>query len=457
MKIQQLARQAVLLPVMSLALIGCGSDDDDNQASAFVRVLHASPDAPAVDVLVNGTEVLPDVEFQQGSGYLRLSEGPVTLALRVSGTDTIALEQSLTLAANGYYSVIAQDEVADIELEVLDDTARRNNGSNDVTVVHASPAAGAVDIYVTASGADLPDTPTLDNVAFDVNASLPDIAAGSYQVRATAAAANASGSASDSDVVYDSGTLPVASDVTAVAVNSTSGASPVSLLIWAEAETPVTTVLDNTAEVRIVHVVDSVSVDVFAGGAELLGDFNYLDTTVTQANPSGYEKVAAGDLPVAIAAANQGIGSALTNLSATLTLERGMSYTVIAAGDTGALSEAELIVLTDTRANDSATNGSVRLVHGSSAAAADPVDIFVYAQGSTQPAQPTFADVELGQDTDYTALPADTYTVVIAADGTTAAAVPGTDAVVVAAGSLQTAIAVGNGSGLSAILLDDKR
>lgn len=455
MNIQQFAQPLVLIPALALTLIGCGSDDNDNdnnnktQASSYVRVLHASPDAPAVDILVNGNAALTGVTFQQGSGYLKLNEGKNTVALRVNGTSTIALEQTLTLDANGYYSVIAQNNVASLELEVLNDTARRANNSNDVTVVHASPAAGSVDLYVTASGAALPNSPTLDNVAFDVNATLPNIAASDYQVRATAA--------DNTTVVYDSGALAIASDVTAVAVNSTQGASPVSLLVWADSATPVTKVLDNTAEVRIVHAVDSVSVDVFAGGNELLGDFNFKDTTVSQSNASGYVKVAAGSLPVAIAAANQGINNALSNLSATLMLERGMSYTVIAAGDTGNLNAARLITLTDTRKNSSTTNGSVRLVHASSASAADPVDIFVYAQNGTQPATPNFADVELGQNTDYTSLPAGTYTVDIAADGTTAAAVPGTDAVTVAAGSLSTAIAVGNGSGLSAILLNDKR
>ena len=449
MKVQQFRksalRLALLAPVMAIGLVGCGSDDDNDSgpASSYVRVLHASPDAPAVDVLVNGQVALPGVEFQQGSGYLKLTEGENTVALRVSGSDTIALEQTLTLAANGYYSVIAQDEVASLELEVLDDTERRSNGSNDVTVVHASPAAGDVDLYVTAAGADLPTLPTLDNVPFDANDTLTDIAAGDYQVRATAA--------SGGDVVYNSGTLAIASDVTAVAVNSTKGASPVSLLVWADAQTPVTPVLDNSAEVRIVHAVDSVLVDVFANGAELLGDFDYTDTT------NGYVKVEAGELDVAIAAANQGIGNALTNLSDTLTLGRGESYTVIAAGDDGAVAEAQLIVLTDERENDSTSEGKVRLVHGSSASAADPVDIFVYAQGAQQPATPTFGDVVLGEDTGYVSLSTGTYTVDIAADGTTTAAVPGTDAVAVTAGSLQTAIAVGNGSGLSAILLNDSR
>ena len=427
------------LATTATLLTACGGDSDNDYA--YVRVLHASPDAPAVDVLVDGKAV-GTFEFQEGSGYLRVDEGTRTLALRVNGTTTIALEDSFSLRKNNYYSVIAQNDVADLELEVLNDTERRNNGSNDVTVVHASPDAGSVDIYVTAPDAAL-GTATLAAVGFDNNASLANIAAGDYRVRITAD--------SDTDVLYDSGTLAVSADVTAVAVNSTKGAAPVSLLIWNESVEPVIPVLDNTAEVRIVHAVDSVAVDVFAGGEELLTDFEFLDTT------DGYVKVAAGDLDVAIAPANAGIEGALTNLSGTLELERGESYTVIAAGDLPNVEAAQLIILTDKRASSLTDSGEVRLVHASSAEAADPVDIFVYAQSGTQPAQPNFSDVELGGDTDYVTLPDGTYTVVIAADGTTTAAVPGTSAIPVTGGSIQTAIAVGNGSGLSAILLNDCR
>ncbi|ASP39282.1 hypothetical protein CHH28_11605 [Bacterioplanes sanyensis] len=434
MKVSQL----IAVSAVSLGLVACGSDDDDKDYS-YVRVLHASADAPAVDVLIDGKAVLENVSFQQGSDYLRVNAGPRDVALRVAGTDTIALQASLTLAENGRYSVIAQNQVASLELEVLDDTSRFNNGTTDVTVVHAAPAAGAVDVYVTAAGADLGQA-TLSAVPFDANASLAEIASGDYQVRLTGAGA--------SDVVYDSGSLAISTDVTAVAVASMKGASPVTLLAWSSSVTPV---LDNSAEVRIVHAVDAADVDIYAGGNKLLDDFSFTNTT------DGYVKVAAGNLDVAITGADSTLQDAFSNLSGTLMLERGESYTVIAAGDTGALAQARLITLMDKRMNASSTDGDIRLVHASSAAAADPVDIYVYGQGMAQPAEPTFADVTLGQDTGYTALPAGTYTVDIAADGTTAPAIPGTDAIAISAGSISTAIAVGNGSGLSAILLNDKR
>lgn len=439
------------LTTTTTLLAACGSDSDDDYA--YVRVLHASPDAPAVDVLVDGKAVLTNVQFQQGSGYLRVDEGARTLALRVSGTtgDPV-LSGKFNLGKDNYYSVIAQNDVEELELAVLNDTERRNNGSNDVTVVHASPDAPTVDIYVTAADAESLGDVTVPGVSFGANATLEEIATGDYRVRITPTAATqpVSIAAAGPEVVYDSGTLTVNADVTAVAVNSTKGLSPVSLLIWNESNTPVIPVLDNSAEVRIVHAVDSVPVDVFAGGNEtaLLSNFQFKDV-------NGYLKVAAGSLQVDIAPTGQGIGNAIESISGTLTLDRGESYTVIAAGDGAA---NELIVLTDKRNSSLTDSGEVRLVHASSASAADPVDIYVYAQGDTQPAQPNFSDVVLGQDTDYVTLPNGTYTVVIAADGTrTSALSTDTSAIPVAGGSLQTAIAVGNGSGLSAILLNDCR
>lgn len=438
-----------LTALLSIFLVACNDSDNDSTSSAYVRVLHASPDAPNVDVLVDGSQVLANVSYQQGSGYLKLDAGARDISLRVSGTETIALENTLTLASDGYYSVIAQDNVASLELEVLDDTSRVGNDSTDLTVVHASTVAGNVDIYITADGADLPATASLENVPFDANDSLANVASGDYQVRLTAAGST--------EVVYNSSTLAVASDVTAVAVDSIQGVSPASLLIWTDSVTPV---LDATAEVRIVHAVDAVTVDVFAGGAELLSDFDYKDSTVgiTGASATGYLTVNAGDLAVAIAAADQGIENAVPTLSGTLTLERGVSYTVIAAGSVSDLSETQLIILTDERKGTS--DADVRLVHASAASAADPVDIFVEPAGTDiSMATPLFPGVKIGQNTGYSALNGTAaYDVVIAAENTTSAAVPGTANLTFGTDTVTTAIAIGNSvPNLEAIILNDKR
>lgn len=428
----------------SLILAGCNDDNDDLdilQPVASVRVLHASPDAPAVDVVIDGEVVLSAVEFQQGSGYLDVPAGIRDISILAGGK--VVVSERFTVGENEYFSIIARNKLASLDLVALDDTQRRANGTADVTVVHAAPGAGSVDVNVTAAGAPLPATPTLDDVPVGATATLGDQPAGDYRVRISGAA--------DPAIVYDSGTLPVSADVTAVAVESVKGVSPVTLLIWAEADQAVTAVLDNTAEVRVVHAVDDVVVDVFVDGEPVATSFAYRSV-------SGYLVVPAGERDVAVAAEGQGVMNAIPSLSDAPTVERGESYTVIAAGDVNLLAQTQLIVLQDRRVANDETQADVRLVHAAAAPGAQPVDIYVLPAGAEVTGAPAFPDVSIGEDTGYTTLPDASYDVTIAADGTTAAAVPGTDNLALAAGSVTTAIAIGaDVSSLGALVLDDRR
>jgi 2-keto-3-deoxy-6-phosphogluconate aldolase len=71
---------------------------------------------------------------------------------------------------------------------------------------------------------------------------------------------------------------------------------------------------------------------------------------------------------------------------------------------------------------------------------------------------PLLNDVAFTQDSGYLAVPGATYDVVIAADGTSTPAVPGTAGLELTAGSITTALAIGaDVSSLAPLLLDDKR
>ena len=65
--------QILSILILVALFIGC-SDDDNNPIipldSASIRVLHASPDAPSVDVLVDNQVVLSDVSYKQASDLL---------------------------------------------------------------------------------------------------------------------------------------------------------------------------------------------------------------------------------------------------------------------------------------------------------------------------------------------------------------------------------------------------
>ncbi|HWN19623.1 MAG TPA: DUF4397 domain-containing protein [Gemmatimonadales bacterium] len=206
------------------------SDDDDNtgpEGEARVRVVHASPDAPDVDVLVDDAEVLGDVPYLTASDYLDVPAGNLNLMVNAAGTATTVVDADLSLVDGTDYTVIATGLAEAIEPIVLqDDNSAPASGNARVRAIHGAPGAPAVDIYVTAPGADLETTiPLLANVEFGDVADYIEAPAGDYQVRVTPTGTKT--------VVIDSGTLTLSSGQvrTAIAVDAAGGGAPFDLLV----------------------------------------------------------------------------------------------------------------------------------------------------------------------------------------------------------------------------------
>lgn len=215
------------------ALTAACSDDGDNtgpEGGARVRVVHASPDAPAVDVLLDDAEVLGGVPYLAASDYLDAPAGNRNLKVNAAGTATTVINADLNLMDGTDYTVIAAGPVQSIEPLVLqDDNSAPAAGNARVRAIHGAPSAPAVDIYVTAPGADLAGTtPLLTNVSFRDVADYLEVPAGDYQVRVTPAGSKT--------VVIDSGTLTLASGEvrTAIAVDAAGGGGPFDLLVLAD-------------------------------------------------------------------------------------------------------------------------------------------------------------------------------------------------------------------------------
>ena len=212
------------------ALTAACSDDDDNtgpDGEASVRVVHASPDAPNVDVLVDDAEVLDDVPYLTASDYLGVPSGDRNLKVNAAGTTTTVIDADVTLTDGADYTVIASGLVAAIEPMVLeDDNSAPAAGNVKVRAIHGAPSAPAVDIYVTAPDADLAtEIPALGDVEFGDVADYVEAPAGDYQVRVTLAGTKT--------VVIDSGALTLSSGQvrTAIAVDAPGGGAPFDLLL----------------------------------------------------------------------------------------------------------------------------------------------------------------------------------------------------------------------------------
>jgi hypothetical protein len=130
----------------------------DNQAAnpgnvARVRVVHASPDAPSVDVRVNGGLAFGGVAFGEATVYASLPAGTYTVQVEPAGagnTGPFVIDADLTLLAGQDYTVVATNFLASITPIILvDDNSAPAAGNARVRVFHGSPDTPAVDIAVT--------------------------------------------------------------------------------------------------------------------------------------------------------------------------------------------------------------------------------------------------------------------------------------------------------------------
>jgi hypothetical protein len=146
---------------------------------ARIRIVHASPDAPNVDIWVNGAVAVSNLAFNNATDYIALPAGDYDIAVTPTGgtaADAV-IEATLPLAAGKDYTVAAVGQVADIEPLVLEDNnAAPAAGKAHIRVVHASPDAPAVDVAV-AGGPIL-----IENLAFPTASNYLPVDAGTYDL-----------------------------------------------------------------------------------------------------------------------------------------------------------------------------------------------------------------------------------------------------------------------------------
>ena len=228
---------------ISMSLIACDDSSDSgkasdagaSQATAQLRAVHLSPDAPAVDIAVNNTKPLTGVTYRQASQFLDVATGKTNIRVLAAQTDTAVIDANLNLQKNMKYTVIAANTLANIApIVITDDNAAPSAGKAAITIVHGAPSAPAVDIYVTAPGAALPvrSSATLRNVPFKAVSSELELAAGHYQVRITPA--------NSRSVVYDSGSIELIDGVEyiAIAADDVDSSSLVGLTILTDLDDP---------------------------------------------------------------------------------------------------------------------------------------------------------------------------------------------------------------------------
>lgn len=173
-------------PILALfalvAFVGCSDDDNgttpEPMSKAMVKVVHASPDAPGVDLLVDDAVAATNLTFPQNTGYLEVDAGMRDVKVNVTGTNTTVIEADLDLMQDKSYSVFAINTVSALTPLVLEDNLTTPmDGQAHVRFIHLSPNAPSVDITLTDG------TVVFGDVEFSEYVDFTPLAAGSYDLQ----------------------------------------------------------------------------------------------------------------------------------------------------------------------------------------------------------------------------------------------------------------------------------
>lgn len=168
----------VLGGMSALLALGCGDDSDEPLPptdTAKLRVVHASPDAPAVDVYVEGsaTPVISNLAYGSATAYLTVDAGSPNFQIRAAGAAptsapvystgplTLAKDAQVTAIATGLLASTAAADSFRV-LPFVEQFVAGGAGKAQLRIVHAAPDAPTVGVDV---GNDNPAAPEVASLA----------------------------------------------------------------------------------------------------------------------------------------------------------------------------------------------------------------------------------------------------------------------------------------------------
>ncbi len=146
------------------------TNDQPTDTCFQTRVAHLSPDAPNIDVYVDGERVREGISYGTVTDYRDLAPGTYRIQIVPAGEDPAeavldeTVEAGVDPTLDGLLAVIGEVAAENQPLEALfldDDNSPVNSGTARVRVLHASPDAPAVDVVAGENGDTL-----FENVAF---------------------------------------------------------------------------------------------------------------------------------------------------------------------------------------------------------------------------------------------------------------------------------------------------
>ena len=182
MKLHRVAAIATTALVTVAGAFSVRSVLAQSSSDARIRVAHFSPDAPAIDIYIDGKKRLTNVPYEGVSDYLSLALGSHTFEVRATGTtpdSPSAFKTTADLEANSAYTVAAVGKIAKLQGKVYkDNLTPPGPGKAKVRILHGAPDVGPVDGAVKGGQVLFP------KLTFPNASAYAEVTAGTYDLEA---------------------------------------------------------------------------------------------------------------------------------------------------------------------------------------------------------------------------------------------------------------------------------
>jgi hypothetical protein len=232
-------------------LTACGGNSDSSDTGS-VRLVNATQDFAALDLYTSDTQQLSAVAESTASSYVTLGASSYTFNVKLAGSSTTALSESLTIAKDTAYTLVAYNNGSKLAAAYFtDNQSAPTSGTAALRVFNGAAPAGSVDVYVIALDADLADAAAMaSSVSAAGVSSYVEITKGTYRVVVT-------GAGDKTDVRLDIPSVTLADQqVATMMLTGTSGGVLVNGLLLNQ-EGTLAAYPNTNARVRIVAAVDS--------------------------------------------------------------------------------------------------------------------------------------------------------------------------------------------------------
>lgn len=122
---------------------------ETKDGNSIVRVFHASPDAPTVDIYIDGKLAVPNLAYTDISNYSYLEEGIHTIDIHPAGDEeNVILSKMVDVPDGRIFTISAINNLDNLELLLIEDDIDEIPSTKEATVrvIHLSPNAPSVDI-----------------------------------------------------------------------------------------------------------------------------------------------------------------------------------------------------------------------------------------------------------------------------------------------------------------------